>query len=117
MYLFITHWSAHLAWHVSFKEVKFERESYRNDVSMQFCGRGDQMCEQLVCHLGNLEVGREASIHLEVKLNPNVLLQAPVTHADGRFLQSVFTEKMSEAALVISERMLSPLITQPCWSG
>uniref|UniRef100_A0A674N107 Integrin subunit alpha 4 n=1 Tax=Takifugu rubripes TaxID=31033 RepID=A0A674N107_TAKRU len=45
-----------------------------------FCGRGDEMCEQLVCHLGNLEVGREASIHLEVKLNPNVLLQAPGRH-------------------------------------
>lgn len=60
--------------------------SYRNDVSMQFCGRGDAMCEQLVCHLGNLEVGREASIHLEVKLNPNVLLQAPVKHADNGFL-------------------------------
>lgn len=60
---------------------------------MQFCGRGDTMCEQLVCHLGNLEVGREASIHLEVKLNPNVLLQAPVNHADNRLLKSVFTKK------------------------
>uniref|UniRef100_H3CD00 Integrin subunit alpha 4 n=2 Tax=Tetraodon nigroviridis TaxID=99883 RepID=H3CD00_TETNG len=46
-----------------------------------FCGRGDATCEQLVCHLGNLEAGREASIHLEVKLNPNVLLQTPGRHS------------------------------------
>ena len=59
--------------------------SCKNDVSLQFCSRGDQMCEQLVCHLGNLEVGREASVHLEVKLNPDVLLQAPVHHADSCF--------------------------------
>lgn len=70
---------------------------------MQFCGRGDAMCEHLVCHLGNLEVGREASIHLEVKLNPNVLLQAPVKHAGN--------------SLVISARMLSSLTIQPFWSS
>ncbi|XP_041662836.1 integrin alpha-4 isoform X2 [Cheilinus undulatus] len=42
-----------------------------------FCGRDDDLCERLVCHLGNLEAGREASIQLETKLNPAVLLQAP----------------------------------------
>ncbi|XP_036965569.1 integrin alpha-4 [Acanthopagrus latus] len=45
-----------------------------------FCGRGDELCERLVCHLGNLEVGREASIQLEIRLNPAVLLQAPGRH-------------------------------------
>lgn len=47
---------------------------------VQFCGRRDELCERLVCHLGNLEVGREADIQLEIRLNPAVLLQAPVTH-------------------------------------
>lgn len=64
---------------------------------MQFCGRRDAMCEQLVCHLGNLEAGREASIHMEVKLNPHVLLQAPVKHADNSFFfKSGLTKKMSD---------------------
>lgn len=45
-----------------------------------FCGRGDDLCERLVCRLGNLEAGREASIQLEVKVNPAVLLQAPGRH-------------------------------------
>lgn len=45
-----------------------------------FCGRGDDLCERLVCRLGNLEVGREAAIQLEIKLNPAVLLQAPGRH-------------------------------------
>ncbi|XP_040913202.1 integrin alpha-4 isoform X2 [Toxotes jaculatrix] len=42
-----------------------------------FCGRDDTVCERLVCRLGNLEAGREATIQLETKLNPAVLLQAP----------------------------------------
>ncbi|XP_068602586.1 integrin alpha-4 [Brachionichthys hirsutus] len=45
-----------------------------------FCGRGDELCEQLLCRLGNLEVGREAVIQLEMRLNPAVLLQAPGRH-------------------------------------
>lgn len=85
-----------------------------DDVSGQFCGRGDEMCEQLVCHLGNLEVGREASIHLEVKLNPNVLLQAPVKHTE---ITSFCFLKACPAALlswlVISARRPSSLIIKP----
>ncbi|XP_054642839.1 integrin alpha-4 isoform X1 [Dunckerocampus dactyliophorus] len=46
-----------------------------------FCGRGDHLCERLVCRLGNVEAGRDATIHLEVRLNPDVLLQAPGRHS------------------------------------
>ncbi|KAM9342286.1 integrin alpha-4 [Pholidichthys leucotaenia] len=45
-----------------------------------FCGRTDDLCERLVCRLGNLEAGREATIQLEISLNPAVLLQAPGRH-------------------------------------
>ena len=47
---------------------------------LQFCARGDELCERLVCRLGNLEAGGDAIIKLEIRLNPDVLLQAPVTH-------------------------------------
>uniref|UniRef100_A0A8C7Z8W8 Integrin alpha 4 n=1 Tax=Oryzias sinensis TaxID=183150 RepID=A0A8C7Z8W8_9TELE len=47
-------------------------------VGTQFCGRGDELCEHLICRLGNLDVGRDATILLEVTLNPAVLLQEPV---------------------------------------
>lgn len=47
-------------------------------VATQFCGRGDELCEHLICRLGNLDVGRDATILLEVNLNPAVLLQEPV---------------------------------------
>ncbi|XP_040003693.1 integrin alpha-4 isoform X1 [Xiphias gladius] len=46
-----------------------------------FCGRVDDVCERLVCHLGNLEAGRDATIQLETRLNPAVLLQAPGRHS------------------------------------
>ncbi|XP_023276644.1 integrin alpha-4 [Seriola lalandi dorsalis] len=46
-----------------------------------FCGRGDELCERLVCRLGNLEAGRDATIQLETRLNPAVLLQAPGRHS------------------------------------
>ncbi|XP_071336278.1 integrin alpha-4 isoform X2 [Trachinotus anak] len=46
-----------------------------------FCGRGDELCERLVCRLGNLESGRDATIQLETRLNPAVLMQAPGRHS------------------------------------
>ncbi|XP_054471000.1 integrin alpha-4 [Anoplopoma fimbria] len=55
-----------------------------------FCGRGDELCERLVCRLGNLEAGREAVIQLEIRLNPAVLLQAPGRHGVMR-LESTAT--------------------------
>ncbi|XP_037344507.2 integrin alpha-4 [Pungitius pungitius] len=55
-----------------------------------FCGRGDQLCERLVCRLGNLEAGRDALIQLEITLNPAVLLQAPGRHSVMR-LESTAT--------------------------
>lgn len=60
---------------------------------MQFCGRGDDLCERLVCRLGNLETGREATIQLEARLNPAVLLQAPVKHTHKQ-LSTCVTHQM-----------------------
>ncbi|XP_019727494.1 integrin alpha-4 isoform X2 [Hippocampus comes] len=54
----------------------FSSTSTRN----MFCGRGDQLCERLLCRLGTVEAGRDATIRLEVRLNPDVLLQAPGRH-------------------------------------
>lgn len=79
---------------------------------MQFCGRGDELCAQLVCHLGILEVGREISIHLEVKLNPNVLLQAPVKHTDNTFLFFLLVLRKRPGAKVSWLVMHSSLIIQ-----
>lgn len=45
-----------------------------------FCGVEDGLCERLVCNIGDLDVGREAVIQLEARLNPAVLLQAPGRH-------------------------------------
>ncbi|XP_034416942.1 integrin alpha-4 isoform X1 [Cyclopterus lumpus] len=55
-----------------------------------FCGRSDELCERLVCRLGNLEAGRDAFIQLEIRLNPAVLLQAPGRHGVMR-LESTAT--------------------------
>ncbi|GLD67058.1 integrin alpha-4, partial [Lates japonicus] len=60
-----------------------------------FCGRVDELCERLVCRLGNLETGRDATIQLETRLNPNVLLQAP-----GR--QSIM--RLESTAIISSPR-------------
>ncbi|KAM4561430.1 integrin alpha-4 [Fundulus diaphanus] len=46
-----------------------------------FCGYRDDLCERLECRLGNLDAGRDATIQLEIALNPAVLLQAPGRHA------------------------------------
>ncbi|XP_049584264.1 integrin alpha-4 isoform X1 [Syngnathus scovelli] len=69
----------------------FSSTSTRN----MFCGRGDPLCEHLLCHLGPLEAGRDATVELRVQLNPDVLLQAP-----GR--QGVV--KLESRALISSPR-------------
>ncbi|XP_055086761.1 integrin alpha-4 [Periophthalmus magnuspinnatus] len=45
-----------------------------------FCAPRDPLCERMVCNVGPMEAGRVATIHLETKLNPAVLLQAPGRH-------------------------------------
>ncbi|KAM3842351.1 integrin alpha-4 [Diretmus argenteus] len=52
----------------------------RTSTRRMFCGRDDELCEQLVCRLGNLEPGSEATIQLEIRVNPTVLQQAPGRH-------------------------------------
>ncbi|CAL8265769.1 unnamed protein product [Lota lota] len=46
-----------------------------------FCSHGDWLCERLVCNLGNLEQGSEATINLEIRLNPAVLEHSPGRHS------------------------------------
>lgn len=55
---------------------------------VQFCGLKDELCERLVCRLGNLDTGRDATIQVEVNLNPAVLLQAPVTSTCVHFTRN-----------------------------
>ncbi|KAG7220950.1 hypothetical protein INR49_010199 [Caranx melampygus] len=86
---------ANISIHVSTGSDNYEREEYLHDNvqslllplkygvninihgRLMFCGRGDKLCERLVCRLGNLEAGRDATIQLETRVNPAVLLQAP----------------------------------------
>ncbi|XP_057707530.1 integrin alpha-4 isoform X1 [Corythoichthys intestinalis] len=49
-----------------------------------FCGRGDPLCERLLCRLGTLEAGGDAAVHIRARLNPDVLLQAPGRHGAVR---------------------------------
>ncbi|KAK6309891.1 hypothetical protein J4Q44_G00197720 [Coregonus suidteri] len=45
-----------------------------------FCAHGDGLCLTLECRLGDMDIGKEASIHMEVKLNPTVLQLSPGRH-------------------------------------
>lgn len=45
-----------------------------------FCGFEDKICRAVECHFGDLEVGMEVSITMEVELNPRVLQQSPGRH-------------------------------------
>uniref|UniRef100_A0A3B3UP01 Integrin alpha 4 n=1 Tax=Poecilia latipinna TaxID=48699 RepID=A0A3B3UP01_9TELE len=68
-----------------------------------FCGRVDNLCEQLVCRLGNLDAGRDATIQLEISLNPAVLLQAPALLSVNNFqvvVEAVFSQKPSMAVKI-----------------
>uniref|UniRef100_A0A3B4BI70 Uncharacterized protein n=1 Tax=Periophthalmus magnuspinnatus TaxID=409849 RepID=A0A3B4BI70_9GOBI len=55
-----------------------------------FCAPRDPLCERMVCNVGPMEAGRVATIHLETKLNPAVLLQAPA----GFFKRELQQKKM-----------------------
>lgn len=45
-----------------------------------FCGPEDKTCRMVECHFGDLEVGKEVTITMEVELNPRVLQMSPGRH-------------------------------------
>ncbi|XP_052004536.1 integrin alpha-4-like [Xyrauchen texanus] len=45
-----------------------------------FCAPEDKTCKIVECHFGDLEVGKEVSITMEVELNPSVLQLSPGRH-------------------------------------
>uniref|UniRef100_A0AAR2KZ81 Integrin alpha 4 n=1 Tax=Pygocentrus nattereri TaxID=42514 RepID=A0AAR2KZ81_PYGNA len=44
---------------------------------VQFCAEADKSCMNLECRFGNLDIGKEVTINLEVELNPAVLQISP----------------------------------------
>uniref|UniRef100_A0A8C1W7R4 Integrin alpha 4 n=1 Tax=Cyprinus carpio TaxID=7962 RepID=A0A8C1W7R4_CYPCA len=54
-------------------------------VVLQFCGPEDKTCRMVECHFGDLEVGKEVTITMEVELNPKVLQMSPV------FLEALYS--------------------------
>ncbi|XP_056610488.1 integrin alpha-4 isoform X1 [Triplophysa dalaica] len=46
-----------------------------------FCGSEDKTCRAVECHFGDLEVGKEVTITMEVELNPRVLQLSPGRHS------------------------------------
>ncbi|KAK9969076.1 hypothetical protein ABG768_027286 [Culter alburnus] len=48
---------------------------------IMFCASEDQTCRTVECHFGDLEVGKEVTISMEVELNPRVLQMSPGRHA------------------------------------
>uniref|UniRef100_A0A8C2HRG7 Integrin alpha 4 n=1 Tax=Cyprinus carpio TaxID=7962 RepID=A0A8C2HRG7_CYPCA len=47
---------------------------------IMFCGPEDKTCRMVECHFGDLEVGKEVTITMEVELNPKVLQMSPGRH-------------------------------------
>ncbi|KAL2081293.1 hypothetical protein ACEWY4_023146 [Coilia grayii] len=45
-----------------------------------YCSRGDGLCLTVQCNLGDLEMGKEVTIKMEVELNPTVLQIMPGRH-------------------------------------
>uniref|UniRef100_A0A4W4ELY1 Integrin alpha-2 domain-containing protein n=1 Tax=Electrophorus electricus TaxID=8005 RepID=A0A4W4ELY1_ELEEL len=45
----------------------------------QFCVPADDACATVECSFGNMDVGKEATVNLEVELNPDVLQMYPVS--------------------------------------
>ncbi|XP_037645899.1 integrin alpha-4 isoform X1 [Sebastes umbrosus] len=79
-----------------------------------FCGRGDELCERLVCRLGNLEAGRDAFIQLEIKLNPAVLLQAPGRHGVMRLESTAMMSNPKEGphTILIPEQPAAQVVVE-----
>ncbi|KAL0184817.1 hypothetical protein M9458_020513, partial [Cirrhinus mrigala] len=44
---------------------------------IMFCAPEDKTCRMVECHFGDLEVGKEVTITMEVELNPRVLQMSP----------------------------------------
>uniref|UniRef100_A0AAY4EWU4 Uncharacterized protein n=1 Tax=Denticeps clupeoides TaxID=299321 RepID=A0AAY4EWU4_9TELE len=49
------------------------------EVLLQFCSPGDSLCLPVRCAFGDLDVGKEVTLQVEVELNPMVLQLLPVS--------------------------------------
>uniref|UniRef100_A0A8C6LUU2 Integrin subunit alpha 4 n=1 Tax=Nothobranchius furzeri TaxID=105023 RepID=A0A8C6LUU2_NOTFU len=79
-----------------------------------FCGHKDELCEQLVCHLGNLDAEGDASIQLEVNLNPAVLLQAPGRHGIMKLESTarILSPKEDRHTVLINSQLVTQLVVE-----
>ncbi|XP_042350304.1 integrin alpha-4 isoform X2 [Plectropomus leopardus] len=79
-----------------------------------FCGHGDDLCERLVCRLGDLDVGKETLIQLEIKLNPAVLLQAPGRHGVMRLesMAMMSNPRESPHTILIHEQPVAEVVVE-----
>ncbi|XP_041857597.1 integrin alpha-4 isoform X2 [Melanotaenia boesemani] len=79
-----------------------------------FCINKDPLCEWLVCRLGNLDAGRDATIQLEINLNPAVLLQAPGRHAVMRLQSTAIMSSPREDphTLLIQDQPIAQVVVE-----
>ncbi|XP_027018377.1 integrin alpha-4 [Tachysurus fulvidraco] len=54
-----------------------------------FCARADGSCMVIQCNFGNLEIGTEVTINIEVELNPAVLQISPGRHAVNHMYSTI----------------------------
>ncbi|XP_062390165.1 integrin alpha-4 [Sardina pilchardus] len=45
-----------------------------------YCSRGDSLCMTVECNLGDMDIGKEVTIRMEVELNPSILQILPGRH-------------------------------------
>ncbi|XP_010789406.1 integrin alpha-4-like [Notothenia coriiceps] len=81
---------------------------------VQFCAREDELCERLVCRLGTLEAGGDAIIKLEIRLNPDVLLQAPGRHGVMRLESTALMSNPRESphTVLIHEQPAAQVVVE-----
>lgn len=79
-----------------------------------FCSHSDDLCERLVCRLGDLDVGRDTLIQLEIKLNPAVLLQAPGRHGIMRIESTAMMSNPRESphTILIHEQPVAEVVVE-----
>ncbi|KAI4881006.1 hypothetical protein NFI96_019659 [Prochilodus magdalenae] len=77
-----------------------------------FCAKADGSCMTLECSFGNLEIGKEVTINLEVELNPAVLQISPGRHAIMQLLGLIsVTSPVRDSNTIMLKDDSSALVT------
>ncbi|XP_048835482.1 integrin alpha-4 [Brienomyrus brachyistius] len=81
-----------------------------------YCMKPDHLCLQVVCELGDLDVGKDVTIQMEVELNPDVLQVSPGRHGIMQLESTAVAWPESPYAVFLTQTAFTKIVLEAHYS-